>query len=128
MTLTNNSTGDYNQVLWNFGDGTTSTSTAKEIKHTYTKAGNYTITLKTIGIGGESVKQQSITILPDTTKPVLNNLKTNNIDLNIGTVYNLATKTTLSLNIKDASGIKTDGVSVKLNEQEIPYTLSNNTI
>lgn len=128
LTLTNNSTGDYNQVLWDFGDGATSTSTAKEIKHTYTKAGNYTITLKTIGVGGESIQQQLITILPDTTKPVLDNLKTNNIDLNIGTVYNLATKTTLSLNIKDASGIKTDGVSVKLNDQEIPYTLSNNTI
>jgi PKD repeat protein len=50
VTFTNQSTGDYTDVLWNFGDGITSTLTNPT--HTYSYAGGYTVTLQASGLGG----------------------------------------------------------------------------
>lgn len=43
------------QLLWNFGDG--NTSTGEEICHTYTDPGTYTISLKAFGCGFDSIEQ-----------------------------------------------------------------------
>ena len=128
LTLTNNSTGDYDKVVWDFGDGNTSDSVSEQIKHIYTKPGRYTITLKTIGIGGESIQEKSVNILPDVTNPVLESIEFNNNNFDINSSYNLHTKSKASLIFKDASGIKTDSISVKLGDQEIPYYFSNDII
>ena len=48
--FTNNSTGDYTNSLWSFGDGGTSTTTHPT--YTYTATGVYTVTLTVSGPGG----------------------------------------------------------------------------
>ncbi len=50
VTFTNQSTGDYTNSLWNFGDGIT--STLLNSTHTYDLAGIYTVTLQVSGPGG----------------------------------------------------------------------------
>jgi PKD repeat protein len=50
VTFTNQSTGDFDQVLWNFGDGVT--STLFSLTHTYHLARTYTVTLQVSGLGG----------------------------------------------------------------------------
>jgi PKD repeat protein len=52
---------------WNFGDGQTSNSQNPSI--TYTVAGNYTITLKAIGDGGEATATKVINVSPPA-KPI----------------------------------------------------------
>ncbi len=44
LTFKNESTGDFNAVFWDFGDG--ATSSESNPKHTYLNAGNYNATLK----------------------------------------------------------------------------------
>ena len=44
LAFKNESTGDFNAVFWDFGDG--ATSSESNPKHTYLKAGNYNATLK----------------------------------------------------------------------------------
>ena len=53
VVFTNTSTGDYTTCLWNFGDGLT--STLQNPDHTYSSAGNYTVTLAISGLGGSDV-------------------------------------------------------------------------
>jgi PKD repeat protein len=53
VAFTNESTGDYAESLWTFGDGLTSTLTSPT--HTYTAPGTYTVTLWIGGLGGEDV-------------------------------------------------------------------------
>ena len=50
VTFTNQSTGDYTDLMWNFGDGIT--STLINPTHTYGLAGAYTVTLQASGLGG----------------------------------------------------------------------------
>jgi len=50
VNFTNQSTGDYAAVLWNFGDGLT--STVINPTHTYSLTGTYTVTLYITGPGG----------------------------------------------------------------------------
>lgn len=49
-TFTNQSTGTYSALLWDFGDG--STSTSANPTHAYTAAGTYTVTLTLTWAGG----------------------------------------------------------------------------
>ena len=44
--------GTINSATWNFGDGTTGTSTGRTIKHTYTAAGTYTVSVTASVSGG----------------------------------------------------------------------------
>lgn len=63
-TATNfsNVSGGATKYTWNFGDGS-KTSTAKNASHTYTSAGNYTVTLTAEnGAGCTDVKTASVTI------------------------------------------------------------------
>lgn len=57
----NNSTGAFS-YLWSFGDGTV--SQAKTPTHTYSKAGDYTVTLEVSGNGFREVFSQTVTIAP----------------------------------------------------------------
>lgn len=62
ITFTNNSTYGISYT-WDFGDNTTSTSTAPV--HTYAAAGTYNVTLTTVGVTGDadkSVKTLSIVV------------------------------------------------------------------
>jgi PKD repeat protein len=59
VSFTNLST-DADDYRWNFGDG--NTSTAPSPTHTYNEGGNFTITLKAEGRGGESTAIKSISI------------------------------------------------------------------
>lgn len=49
VQFTNTSTGSYTGILWQFGDG--ATSTAVNPNHTYASAGSYTVTLAVSGSG-----------------------------------------------------------------------------
>lgn len=53
VAFNNTSSGIINSVLWDFGDG--NTSTALNPTHTYVTAGLWTVTLTTTGPGGSSV-------------------------------------------------------------------------
>ena len=57
VTFTNQSTGNYSSLLWNFGDGTNSTATNPS--HTYASVGSYTVTLTARGVGGTGVLTKS---------------------------------------------------------------------
>lgn len=61
-----NSTGL--SYLWNFGDGTT--STAKNPSHTYTKTGNYIVTLTIVGPGGTDSDSITIQVTAVTPTPL----------------------------------------------------------
>jgi len=50
VTFTDSSTGSPTAWSWNFGDSTT--STVQSPSHTYTSAGNYTVTLRATNAGG----------------------------------------------------------------------------
>ncbi len=62
VTFTNQSTGDYTDLMWNFGDGIT--STLINPTHTYGLAGAYTVTLQASGLGGtdEVTRPNTITV------------------------------------------------------------------
>ncbi|TAK32117.1 MAG: PKD domain-containing protein [Chloroflexota bacterium] len=55
VTFTNQSTGDFSSSLWDFGDGTP-TSTLTDPEHTFTTPGVYTVTLIVSGPGGTSTE------------------------------------------------------------------------
>ena len=61
---------------YNFGDGTTKTTTSSEIQHTYAKAGNYTVTVTVNGKEGSDVQktsqncQTTVTVNPEPTMEV----------------------------------------------------------
>ncbi len=72
VNFTNSSTdtgGTITAYAWNFGDGSTSTTTNPS--HTYLTAGTYTVTLKVTDNTGETdTKTQSVTVSDDSTPPV----------------------------------------------------------
>jgi PKD repeat protein len=57
VQFTNNSTGDFTQNLWHFGDGITSTLPSPS--HTYGAAGSYTVTLAINGPGGNDTQTKA---------------------------------------------------------------------
>ena len=57
VTFQNSSTGQFSTSTWTFGDGTTSSQTAPT--HTYTKPGQYTVTLVVSGAGGTNTLTRS---------------------------------------------------------------------
>ncbi len=60
VDFTNRSIGDYLEILWDFGDGVTSTVTNPV--HTYTSAGNYIPTLTVSGSSGDAQHQDMIQV------------------------------------------------------------------
>jgi PKD repeat protein len=80
VTFSNYST-DAEEYLWDFGDGNTSTTHSPT--HIYEDGGNFSITLKATGRGGESSISKSITIVDPTSFIVKNQSS--------ATLYGLAT-------------------------------------
>ncbi|MCA8961618.1 MAG: PKD domain-containing protein [Planctomycetes bacterium] len=66
VAFTNTSTGVYSSLLWDFGDG--STSTQSNPTHIYEAVGNYTVSLQATGPGGTAteVKSGFVSALPAT--------------------------------------------------------------
>ena len=62
VTFTNTSSGDYSDILWDFGDGITSMQTSDTHTHTYTMPGVYTVTLTVSGSGGSDKKIDTIVV------------------------------------------------------------------
>jgi PKD repeat protein len=56
VQFTDESTGEINQWQWDFGDG--ETSTLQNPSHTYSQAGDYTVSLEVIGTGGTDSNQK----------------------------------------------------------------------
>jgi hypothetical protein len=54
VAFTNLSLGDWNSLLWDFGDGSTSTDSSNPIIHAYDNVGVYTVTLYLYGVGNNS--------------------------------------------------------------------------
>jgi PKD repeat protein len=63
VNFTNNS-ANADSFLWEFGDG--NTSTEKNPSHTYTTAGTYTVTLRSISNCNETIKTTTITLTSGT--------------------------------------------------------------
>jgi PKD repeat protein len=63
VTFTNQSAGDFDQVLWDFGDGITNTTINPT--HIYDASGVYTVTLQVSGPGGVSrrIREAYISVL-----------------------------------------------------------------
>jgi PKD repeat protein len=57
VTFTNLSTGDYDTLAWDFGDG--GSSVEANPSHVYTAAGTYTVSLTVIGDGGTDVETKT---------------------------------------------------------------------
>jgi len=60
VTFTNTS-ANATDFVWDFGDGTTSTDGATEVKHTFPEAKEYTITLKAINGADENIYSTKLT-------------------------------------------------------------------
>jgi len=60
VQFTNLTSGDWNGLAWNFGDG--QTSTAINPSHTYASSGTYTVTLIASGPGGIDTEQKTALI------------------------------------------------------------------
>ncbi len=60
VSFTNNSTGDYTSLLWDFGDGATSTDENPD--HTYAEAGTYTVTLTLTTSQGTSAMTSQVLV------------------------------------------------------------------
>ena len=63
VTFTDTSTGTITNRFWNFGDGTTTNTTATTMLHTYTVAGTDTVTLVVSGPVGLSTNTQTSYII-----------------------------------------------------------------
>src|SRR5262249_29500383 len=55
VIFTDNSTGTITSRFWDFGDGSTSNTTATTLSHTYEAVGTNTVTLTVAGPGGTNV-------------------------------------------------------------------------
>ncbi len=69
VTFTNSS-ANATSYLWEFGDGAASTD--KNVKHSYTTGGTFTVKLTATGIGGNHTSTKSVVILNPIPNPVSN--------------------------------------------------------
>lgn len=61
ITVTSLSSGAIDSLLWDFGDGTSSTEPSTT--HTYTNPGTYTVTLTVEGPGGSDQASVQVTVM-----------------------------------------------------------------
>ncbi|MBC6401432.1 MAG: DUF5011 domain-containing protein, partial [Ekhidna sp.] len=102
VTLTNSSTGTIDSYAWDFGDGTTSTQKSPGPK-SYTKTGEYTITLTVTNKGGsdKASKKVNVTVaVADTEAPVIT------LNGNLGADFDIQ----LGADYQDAGATATDNV------------------
>ncbi len=67
VTLQDRSTGVIDEWFWIFGDGNASAS--PNVTHTYSEAGNYTVTLTVSGPAGSDTANETVVVLPGTPVP-----------------------------------------------------------
>jgi len=67
VAFTSNSTGSITSYAWTFGDG--QTSTAQNPSHTYSSAGNYSVSLNVTGPGGNQTQTKSSYITVSAANP-----------------------------------------------------------
>jgi PKD repeat protein len=60
VQFTNASTGDYDTLAWDFGDG--GSSTEANPPHTFATGGTFTVTLTVTGLGGEDVQTHTVAV------------------------------------------------------------------
>ncbi len=63
VTFSNTSSGDYDSCQWDFGDGSQHSGCGNP-SHTYTSAGDFTVSLNISGFGGTSSHTEQIQVLP----------------------------------------------------------------
>ncbi len=100
VTFTDTSTGTLTNRFWNFGDGSTTNTTANVLTHTYHSAGTFTVALTVFGPAGSSSRIE--TNLVTVTDPA--QLAVNPGSLNFGsvTVGQAGTLTFAAANTGDA--------------------------
>ncbi|MEW5956352.1 MAG: PKD domain-containing protein [Chloroflexota bacterium] len=64
VTFTDTSTGQIGEREWNFGDGSSLSTTGTTVEHTYTTAGTFTAVLTVSNPGGAGVASGAITVSP----------------------------------------------------------------
>lgn len=84
-TFTISGGNDIESIVWNFGDGTTSTSLLGE--HYYTSAGNFTVSANFTTTLNEQISKTKLVTIAN--NPIANNPGNINICGELGTVYNL---------------------------------------
>src|SRR5690606_40209926 len=67
--FTNTTTGDVTSYEWNFGDGSPVVTDANP-QHTFNAPGDFTVTLRAIGPGGENIAQQTYSVAQPAQPPV----------------------------------------------------------
>jgi len=67
VQFTNTTTGDVTSYEWNFGDGSPVVTDANP-QHTFNAAGDFTVTLRAIGPGGENIAQQTYSVVDAASK------------------------------------------------------------
>ena len=106
--LTNNSEGA-DEVLWDFGDGNTSTEDSPT--HTYDNPGTYMVTLTVTNICGSTVISEEVVIIPSSTE-----------DLGLGTEWSISPNPTsgeFTLRLESALGNDTEFKVVDLLGREL---------
>ncbi|MEO9484279.1 MAG: immunoglobulin-like domain-containing protein [Ekhidna sp.] len=89
-TFTNTSTGEDNTYAWDFGDGTSSTSSDATVTKQYTEAGTFTISLLATNDGGNNTATGEVVISAgavDQDAPVITLVGESEISLAIGSDY-----------------------------------------
>ena len=74
VSFTDTSTGPITNRSWNFGDGSTSNTTATSLTHDYSCGGSFTVSLTVFGLAGPNTSTQSNLISVTNTNPPLINV------------------------------------------------------
>ncbi len=105
VTFTDTSTGSITNRYWNFGDGTTSNTTATSLGHTYSSTGTYTVALTVSGSSGANTNTQ-ISVISVTAAPSSTNGTANIISVDITDVA--SNNTMLASSLAGAPGVRTN--------------------
>lgn len=108
-----NASDSINSVLWDFGDGNTSTNISP--LHTYLTAGNYTVTVTVNSNNGSQSLSQNITIYNNPIANAVNNFSVCVDSSNQTETFDLSTKTNAILGSQSST---TFGVSYFLSEED----------
>ncbi len=93
ITFTNQSTGEADSLIWDFGDGTQETGDV--VEHTYTTPGTFIVTLTASNAAGSDVREGQVTII-DAALPPEAVIATGQRAITTGTVLRLTSESTNS--------------------------------
>jgi PKD repeat protein len=108
VTFTDTSTGSITNRFWNFGDGTTTNTTATSLGHTYSSTGTYTVALTVSGPSGANTNTQ-ISVISVTAAALSTNGTANIISVNLCDFNNAPPRNPmLSSSLAGAPGVRTN--------------------